>query len=729
MKSSSFIDIIRSRKMVSLLIFGFASGLPAQALEGPLQLWLKEQRVDPLEITAIGGLATFPYAWKFIWSPLLDRFVPPVFSKLGRRQGWLLLTQGILIILLLLMAAQNPSTGNLGVFTAIAVMIGFFSASQDIASDAYRTDVLEKKETGTGVALWVNGFRIAVLIGGNLIIGLADETKVGHWAWPQIYLLMAGLLAVATFASLWAPKPENEDRNIAPTSLKDAVVLPFEDFIDRKKIAGGIAILMFILSYKLGDYMVKSVAKIFLKDIGFSATDIGNTGSIGIVAAIVGAMFGGFIMLKVGMNRSLWLAAIGLSIGILPYEMLAQLAQPNISLLLFAVSSESFAAGLEATVFVGFMTTLCNPRFSATQFALFSSFMLAGRSFIVGPMGGIYKNLGPQNFFWISMLAAIPSLLLLLYVGPLNFRQVLASGFKTKENNDLNASMDFFGHAIDLNSNSDTAWKERGSVRAELGKKNSDRGVSYAGDVPSKKLDYYQDAIGYYQGGINDYRRAIEISPTTNNLSEELIEIQQGAIANLSRAIEIDRSNANLYGNRAVIQLDLGDLENALSDSDRSIELNNKNPQTYLVRGKIRDRLGDTALAISDITKAIELDPKNPQHYIVRSKILDRSNNIEGAISDITKAIELDPKNPQHYIVRSKILDRSNNIEGAISDVDKAIKLEPKNPQHYIARGKMRDRSNDKEGAISDLNEAIKLDPKNPDLASILDSIDRSRSN
>jgi tetratricopeptide (TPR) repeat protein len=508
-------------------------------------------------------------------------------------------------------------------------------------------------------ALWVNGFRIAVLIAGNLIIGLADETKVGHWSWPQIYLLMAGLLALATFASIWAPKPENEERNIAPVSLKDAVVLPFEDFIDRKKVAGGIAILIFILSYKLGDYMVKSVAKIFLKDIGFSSTDIGNTGSIGIVAAIIGAMFGGFMVLKIGMNRSLWLAAIGLSIGILPYEILAQVGQPNINLLLFSVTAESFFAGLEATVFVAFMTTLCNPRFSATQNALFSSFMLAGRSFIVGPMGGIYKNFGQQNFFWISMLAAIPSLLLLLYVAPLNGTKALADGLKAKESNNLNGSIDFFSHAIDLNSKNDEGWKERGSTRAELAKKNSDRGLSYAGDMPSKKLDYYQDAIGYYQGAIDDYHQAIEINPT-NNLTEELIEIQQGAVANLDLAIstldlnldparerEINNSKANLYANRAVIKLDLGDLDAALLDSDRSIKLDNKNPQTYVVRSKIRDRLNlnDLQDAISDLNEAIKLDPKNPQNYVVRSEMRDRSNDIQGAISDLNEAIKLDPKN------------------------------------------------------------------------------------
>jgi MFS transporter, PAT family, beta-lactamase induction signal transducer AmpG len=186
MNSSSFLNIIRSRKMISLLILGFASGLPAQALEGPLQLWLREQKVDPLQITAIGAMATFPYAWKFLWSPFLDRFIPPGFDRLGRRQSWLFLTQAILIVLLLLMSTQHPQHGQLGIFTVIAIAIGFVSASQDIASDAYRTDVLEQKEIGTGAALWANGFRIAVLIAGNLIIGLADEKQLGHWSWQQI---------------------------------------------------------------------------------------------------------------------------------------------------------------------------------------------------------------------------------------------------------------------------------------------------------------------------------------------------------------------------------------------------------------------------------------------------------------------------------------------------------------------------------------------------------------
>jgi MFS transporter, PAT family, beta-lactamase induction signal transducer AmpG len=645
MKSSSFLEIVRSPKMLALLIFGFASGLPAQALEGPLQLWLKEKQVDPLQITAIGGMATFPYAWKFIWAPLLDRFTPSFLSKLGRRQSWLLLTQAILIVLLLLMAAQNPSPDNLGVLTVIAVAIGFFSASQDIASDAYRTDVLDKRETGTGVALWTNGFRIAVLIGGNLIIGLADEKKVGHWSWPQIYMLMAGLLSLGAFASLWAPKPEQEDPNIAPTSLKDAVVLPFKDFIKRKEKVGGAVILAFILTYKLGDYMVKSVAKIFLKDIGFTATDIGNTGSIGIIAAIVGAIVGGFIILKIGMNRSLWIAAIGLSIGILPYELLTQVNQPNINLLLLAVIGESFFAGLEAAVFVAFMTTLCNPRFSATQFALFSSFMLAGRSFIVGPMGGIYQTLGHQIFFWISILAAIPSLFLLIYVAPLNIKNVLKSGFLAKKKNNLHGAIDFFGHAIDLEPDNYIAHRERGFARAEIAKGISDLGFRRSQDTQSNKMNYYKDAIGYYQGAIDDCNRSIELRTTTDDLDREIITIQENAVENLDRAIKLvdpspdldnknlvdpslnlDKENAGLYYNdRALIKMNLGNFKSAISDSNRAIELDNKNPEFYMMRGTIRDRIADNQGAIADLKNAIKLDPKNTEFISMLDRLQSKS--------------------------------------------------------------------------------------------------------
>jgi MFS transporter, PAT family, beta-lactamase induction signal transducer AmpG len=418
MASSSFLDIIRSRKMISLLLLGFASGLPAQAIDGPLQLWLKEQQVDVSQITAIGALATFPYAWKFLWSPFLDRFVPPF---LGRRRGWLLLTQAILIMLLLLMATQNPDPKNLQSFTAIAVLIGFFSASQDIASDAYRTDVLDKDDKairGTGTALWVNGFRIAVLIAGNWILGLADVKNPNHLSWNAIYVLIAGLLGLGAIASLLAPQPIDE--NVAPASLRDAVVLPFKDFFQRKTVLGGLAILLYIVVYKLGDYMVKSVAKLFFKDIGFSVTDIGNIGAIGLIAAIVGALAGAWLLSKVSMNRALWLSIILLAVGTLPYVLLAQINQPDTRLLLLAINTESFFAGLEALVFVQFIQRLCNQQFTATQMALFTSFMLAGRSFVTGPMGGVAKSLGWTNFFWLSIFAAVPGLILMTYVAPWN---------------------------------------------------------------------------------------------------------------------------------------------------------------------------------------------------------------------------------------------------------------------------------------------------------------------
>ena len=645
MKSSSFFDILRSRKMVSLLLLGFASGLPAQALEGPLQLWLKEQQVDPGQITAIGAMATFPYAWKFLWSPVIDRFVPPVFSKLGRRQSWLLLTQAALIVLLVLMAAQNPSTGNLGLFTAIAVGIGFFSASQDIASDAYRTDVLDKREAGTGVALWTNGFRIAVLVAGNLIIGLADEKKVGHWSWPQVYLLIAGLLAIGCIASLWAPKPANESRNIAPASLRDAVVLPFEDFLNRKKVVGGTTILLFILTYKLGDYMVKSVAKLFFKDIGFSATDIGNTGALGIVAAIFGAICGGLIMLKIGMNRSLWVATIGSSITVLPYELLAQVNQPDLNLLLLATAGESFTAGFEATVFVAFMMSLCDRRFSATQYALFSSFMLAGRSFIVGPMGGFYKNLGGSSYFWLCILAAIPSLILLSYVAPLSVKQVMKSG-AAKSSNNLYGAIDDFNHAIDLNPRQTEAYHKRGLLQAELGKRSTDRGISCSEDKTAQKTDYYQDAIAHYQGAITDLNRVVNSDLANIHVDKQLVEIQTATRETCNLALDLQPNRGSLYGDRGVLNFNLGDQQAALTDLDRAITLGDLNVNNFDHRGKVRYHLGDQLGAISDLNEAIKLDPKQPEHYKNLAWVQLQQGQTQAAIDNCQIAIKLNPQDP-----------------------------------------------------------------------------------
>ena len=407
--------------MAALLLLGFASGLPSQIIDAPLKAWLTMAHVDVKSITELSALAMFPYAFKVFWSPLLDRYAPPF---LGRRRGWLLITQVALIIGIILMAIQNPQPGNLQLITIIAVAIGFFSASQDIATDAYRTDVLETLEMGAGGAVSTFGFRLAMLLASGWALIAADPTRPGHLSWNTVYLILAGLMLLGLITTLWAPQPIADERT--PASLTDAVILPFQDFFQRRGVVTGILTLVLIVIYKIGDYMVKGVSTPFLLEIHFTQTQIGLIqGGWGILATIVGAFVGGIMVSKIGINRSLWIAIGLLAIGIIPYWLLAQAAQsapagqsPGIGLLLLAINSEYFFAGIEVTAFIAFLMSLCNRQFSATQYALFTSLMLSGKSFIVAPMGGIAKQVGWSNFFLLSIVAAIPGLILLVFLAP-----------------------------------------------------------------------------------------------------------------------------------------------------------------------------------------------------------------------------------------------------------------------------------------------------------------------
>ncbi len=425
---NSFLGVFKSRKMLALLLLGFASGLPSQVIDVPLKTWLTGENVDVANITKVAALAAVPYAFKFAWSPILDRYVPPF---LGRRRGWILITQVVIIAAMVLLAFQSPSNSNLQLVTIFAAIIGFFSASQDIAADAYRTDVLDKLEKGAGAAVFILGFRLAMLFASGIILVWTDPKIPGHVSWQTAYLALASLMVIGLTTTLWAPQPADENKT--PSSLIDAFILPFQDFFQRKGAVAGILILLFIVVYKIGDYMVKSVSPTFLlKFAHYSPTEIGTIqGGIGILATIVGALVGGSVLSKIGLNRSLWLSSILLAIGILPYVLLAQAAQglpvdqsPGQPLLLLAINTEFFFAGMEATVFVAFLMDLCNQQFSATQYALFSSLMLTGKSFITAPMGDVANKLGWPGFFLLSALSAIPGLLLLSVVAPWKSREI-----------------------------------------------------------------------------------------------------------------------------------------------------------------------------------------------------------------------------------------------------------------------------------------------------------------
>ncbi len=466
--------------MAVLLLLGFASGLPLFLTSRTLQLWMQDAKVDLGAITLF-GLVSLPYSLKFVWSPLLDRFVPPF---LGARRGWLILTQVGLVLAIAFMALQQPAQ-NVQVLQLLAIntfIIAFLSATQDIAGDAYRTDVLEPRELETGASLWVLGYRVALFATSSLALVLAD-----YIPWNVVYFLMAALMGLGIIATLLAPEAklyenlENnsplsfkdgiillllgllvagllggvitgyiplpvfswivaallvawialsflapkrrldaQGQNRSPQSLQDAVLLPFQEFFQRFGLPQGSLILVFILLYKLGDSLVGITGNLFLREINFSKTEIGAIqGGMGFIATTVGVLVGGVILTKIGINRALWVFGILQLLSNLGYYALA-IAGKNYSLLVLAINIENFCAGLVTVVTVAFLMSLCNHSFTTTQFALFSSLMAISRDIISAPAGQLAKTTGWSSFFLLTLVAALPGLLLLPVVAPWN---------------------------------------------------------------------------------------------------------------------------------------------------------------------------------------------------------------------------------------------------------------------------------------------------------------------
>ncbi|HCF27087.1 MAG TPA: AmpG family muropeptide MFS transporter, partial [Cyanobacteria bacterium UBA11049] len=390
-----------------LLLLGFASGLPLLLIGSTLKTWMTLEKVD---LGAIGwfSLANMPFSFKFLWSPFLDRFTLPF---LGRRRGWLILTQIALILAIALLGLQQPKQA-LQLVAINAIVIAFLSATQDIATDAYRTDVLTNLEMGAGAAVSTLGYRIGMIAAGSLALILADRMP-----WSLVYLIMAGMMAIGIFATLLAPEPQETS---PPASLADAVILPLGEFFQRQGVLHGILILLFITLYKLGDALLSNMATPFLVTTGFTKTDIGAIQlGMGLIANIVGALAGGSILSKIGINRSLWVFGVLQAVSNLAYFFLS-LVGKNYQAMVLAINIEQFCGGLGTTAFVAFLMSLCNQRFSATQYALLSSLMAVSRDILAAPGGEIVKSTSWAMFFLISIFAALPGLMLLPVFAPWN---------------------------------------------------------------------------------------------------------------------------------------------------------------------------------------------------------------------------------------------------------------------------------------------------------------------
>lgn len=399
--SNHYLRIFQQPKSAILLILGFASGLPLALTSGTLQAWMTVENID-LKTIGFFSLVGQAYVFKFLWSPVMDRYTPPF---LGRRRGWLLATQCLLLIAIAAMGFLEPSS-QLRWMAALAVVIAFCSASQDIVFDAWKTDVLPTEERGAGAAISVLGYRLGMLVSGGLALWLADK-----WlGWQGMYWLMAALLIPCIIATLLAPEPS--DVIPVPKSLEQAVVAPLKDFFGRNNAW---LILLLIVMYKLGDAFAMSLTTTFLiRGVGFDAGQVGMVNkTLGLFATILGALYGGVLMQRLTLFRALLIFGILQGVSNAGYWMLS-ITDKHIYSMAAAVFFENLCGGMGTAAFVALLMTLCNKSFSATQFALLSALSAVGRVY-VGPIAGWFVEAhGWPTFYLFSVFAAIPGILLLL---------------------------------------------------------------------------------------------------------------------------------------------------------------------------------------------------------------------------------------------------------------------------------------------------------------------------
>lgn len=380
---------------------GFSSGLPLALTGGTLQAWLTVSGVDLVTIAWL-SLAGLPYTLKFLWSPVMDRYAPP----LGRRRGWMLITQVLLMAAAALLPWLSPSEHPLPL-AALALTIAFISASQDIAFDAYRSDVLQAEERGLGAALSVAGYRIGMLVSGALALILAE-----YHGWFMTYSLIAALFAIGILASVWSEDPPVPAE--APATLLAAAWEPFQEFLTRQR---ALALLGLIVLYKLGDAFAATLSTAFLiKGLGYSLSDVGvvNKG-LGLAALLVGAVCGGALMTRWSLFQSLLVFGVLQALTNLGFAALAW-GGGGYPAMAAVVAFESFSGGMGTAAFVALLMALCNPRYTATQYALLSALSAVGRV-LVGPTAGyLVEGLGWAIFFSLTFVSALPGLALVLWL-------------------------------------------------------------------------------------------------------------------------------------------------------------------------------------------------------------------------------------------------------------------------------------------------------------------------
>ena len=392
--------------MLICVFAGFSSGLPLYVLLTLVPGWLRSEHID-LKAIGLFTLIQLPYTWKFLWSPFLDRFS---FLWLGRRRGWMLLTQCALLLAIALLGALVPAT-QLRAIAGLAAVTAFLSASQDIVLDAYRREILSDAELGLGTAVYVNAYKIAGLVPGSLALVLAD-----HYPWPIVFTVTCLFMLPGILMTLMVSEPPIAPG--APRTLRAAVAEPFVEFIHSNGGRQAALVLAFVFLYKLGDSMATALATPFYLDMGFSKSEIGLIAkNVGLWASVLGGLLGGLWMVKLGINRALWIFGAAQAVSILGFALLSQLPGERVALAA-AIGFEALGVGLGTAAFAAFIARTTNPRYTATQFALFTSLAAVPRTLINATTGWIVEQTGWLHFYLLCTLLAVPGMVLLWWVAP-----------------------------------------------------------------------------------------------------------------------------------------------------------------------------------------------------------------------------------------------------------------------------------------------------------------------
>lgn len=409
-------EALFNRKILICIFNGFTAGLPLYFLAQLIPAWLRNEGVD-LKTIGFFGLVLIPFSFKYAWAPLLDRYTPPF---LGRRRGWMIISQILLLIFMVYQAFLDPKTSiNLIMYSGLA--IGFFSATQDIVLDAYRRELLDDNELGLGNSFYANAYRVAGFIPGGFGLILSD-----HMSWSYVFIIISMFMLVGIVHTICIPDLDVEE--LKPKTLKEAIIDPFVEFFQRDGFKSGLLILCFIFFYKFGDTVATSLITPFYIDVGFSNTVIGSVAKVvGLWSMIIGGFLGGLMMYKTGINKALWIFGVVQMLSILGFALLNETG-PVVWVLGVVIAFEYIGVGLGSAALMAFIAKSTNKKFTGTQLALLTSLFAIPKSFS-GVLSGYlvegsswFSGLGYTNYFYVCTLLAVPGMVLLIWVAPFNKR-------------------------------------------------------------------------------------------------------------------------------------------------------------------------------------------------------------------------------------------------------------------------------------------------------------------